>query len=204
MKFQTILLFAAATSFAFANSLEVSDTEDVAPVNEDAGVASEPEAPADETKAEENPADETKAEENPADEDAQENPADEDVEKPEDDVAENDTPADDETKDDETKSDETPADAEGSDDYDEENGQATDAADGEGSDDYDAEEGTGKVEDQDVKDAEEDSADEEEGVDGTTVAAGIAGAAALSSAGIFLWVKRSKQSAVESNPLTMV
>ncbi|ORY24032.1 hypothetical protein LY90DRAFT_118112 [Neocallimastix californiae] len=194
MKFQTILLFAAATSFAFANSLEVSDTEDVAPVNEDAGVASEPEAPADETKAEENP----------ADEDAQENPADEDVEKPEDDVAENDTPADDETKDDETKSDETPADAEGSDDYDEENGQATDAADGEGSDDYNDEEGTGKVEDQDVKDAEEDSADEEEGVDGTTVAAGIAGAAALSSAGIFLWVKRSKQSAVESNPLTMV
>jgi len=201
MKFQTILLFAAATTFAFANSLEVSDTEDVAPVNEDAGVASEPEGPADESKAEENPADESKAEENPADDEA---------EKQDDDVAENDTPADDSKAEETPSKDDAegdkPADAdaaEGSDDYDEENGNATDAADGEGSDDYNAEEGTGNVEDQDVKDAEEDSADEEEGVDSTTVAAGIAGAAALSSAGIFLWVKRSKQSEVENSPLNM-
>ena len=53
-------------------------------------------------------------------------------------------------------------------------------------------------------DAAEESAAEEEDSSNAGIAAGIAGAAALSSAGIFLWVKRSKRSEVETNPLTMV
>ncbi|ORX60233.1 hypothetical protein BCR32DRAFT_330938 [Anaeromyces robustus] len=49
----------------------------------------------------------------------------------------------------------------------------------------------------------EKSDDDSNGSEVTGIAVGIAGAAALSSAGIFIWVKKSKRSAVENAPLTM-
>ena len=62
------------------------------------------------------------------------------------------------------------------------------------------------VDDLDAEDAEnaEDSAVEDDySSDSTLAAAGIAGAAALSSAGIFLWIKKSKKETFENSPLNM-
>jgi len=142
-----------------------------------------------------------------------------------------DTPADSTTADDTPLTDSAnPSDdianaGEGSDDYGDDNGinaadnagVADGEAAGEGSDDYGdneqpAEGGNAEgVDANDVNgedgedgDAAEQSAAEEEDSSNAGIAAGIAGAAALSSAGVFLWVKRSKRSEVESNSLTMV
>lgn len=75
--------------------------------------------------------------------------------------------------------DDTNANGEGSDDYGETN--ANDTSD------------SANVNNNDVNAEAENSADEEESSTGTNAALGIAGAAALSSAGIFLWVKKSKR-----------
>ncbi|KAG4084067.1 hypothetical protein H8356DRAFT_1436439 [Neocallimastix lanati (nom. inval.)] len=80
-------------------------------------------------------------------------------------------------------------------------GDSANADNGEGSDDYGEADNSGVTDNAGVNsndvtnaDAEgENSADEEESSTGTKAALGIAGAAALSSAGIFLWVKRSKR-----------
>ncbi|KAL6604361.1 hypothetical protein U3516DRAFT_51301 [Neocallimastix sp. 'constans'] len=74
---------------------------------------------------------------------------------------------------------------------------------GEGSDDYGSDDygetnandtsDSANVNNNDVNAEAENSADEEESSTGTNAALGIAGAAALSSAGIFLWVKKSKR-----------
>jgi len=187
MKFQTALLFAAAASFAFA---QVSDVEDDNKAELTNAQESEVE-PADNTSAEDTPAasDNTPVETvidatNPDDQTAEDN-------KDEAKTEENPDEAKTEENPDESKSEEKKDEAEGSDDYDEvEN--ATDAA--EGSDDYDET----NVDGNDVPSgaAEDSESDDEDGVDSTTIAAG-AGAAAAAAAGIFIWVKRSKQDGLE-------
>jgi len=82
-------------------------------------------------------------------------------------------------------------------------GDSANADNGEGSDDYGEAENGGAIDNANVDSndvananaeaAGENSADEEDSSTGTKAAFGIAGAAALSSAGIFLWVKKSKR-----------
>lgn len=140
------------------------------------------------------------------------------IETPADSTTTNDTPITDSSN----PSDDIANAGEGSDDYGDDNGiNAADNAGvadgdaaGEGSDDYNEQPAEGGeaegVNANDVNgenaegDAAEQSADEEEDSSNAGIAAGIAGAAALSSAGIFLWVKRSKRTDVETNLLTMV
>jgi len=236
MKFQTILLFAAAASFAFANSLEVSDDEGAVAPNSstDAGISSEPETGLDEPSipegTEDTPsggdADVASSDNVPSDSTSADVPADSDSTTPGDSDSANpsvDTDSSNPSIDTDAAN---PDDAgEASDDYGESNPidsvDGVDAADanGEGSDDYgegNPAEGTttnntvDSLDANDVNgesanaaDAGEASADEDDSSMDSAVAAGIAGAAAVSSAGIFLWIKRSKRSELESSPLNM-
>ncbi|KAL6612505.1 hypothetical protein U3516DRAFT_664275 [Neocallimastix sp. 'constans'] len=207
MKFQSILLFAATAAFAYANSLDVSEDEDaVAPGSTDAGVSSEPEGI-------DNPSNPSNPLVTEIDIDAdtpagnEETPDSGDVASSDNtpdnanaiDTPDNadaiDTPADSTTADDTPLTDTA---GEGSDDY----GDNEQPAEGGNAEGVDANDVNG--EDGEDGDAAEQSAAEEEDSSNAGIAAGIAGAAALSSAGVFLWVKRSKRSEVESNPLTMV
>jgi hypothetical protein len=214
MKFQNILLLAAAT-LVYANALELSDDEtDLAPNTEDIGISSEPETGLDEPSTPDNTsldapldAKDESPEENDIDSTIIDNTSPESVEQ-EGDPEIDDSP-------DDASLDNAEAAGEVSDDYGPD--EAVKGAEGEASDDYgDDEKPTegNSVDDLDVNDVDADAAgatsevsegegEEDDSSDTAAFAAGIAGAAALSSAGIFLWVKRAKREEIENAPLNM-
>jgi len=211
MKFQTALLFIAATSFALAaESVEVSDIEDFSPANvqEDSGVKSEPESldagnDLPNTLPEGDDLPDTLPEE-PVDIPSTPPVTDDSADVASNEVAPSTEPTQEETPIDSANAEEKPvteaANGEYSDDYGDSNEiEKVDGADVAADDNIAAE--IENVENADaaaadVGDDAEDSADENDSSD-ATIAAGLAGAAALSSAGIFIWVKRSRRTNID-------
>lgn len=197
MKFRTILLLTATASLALANALDISDVEDDAGIiNQDDNIESEIDDTIDKID-----------EVNPdAIDDIIPDDAIPEVDEKKDDDVINDGEASDDynTVEGAEGAEEAAGEAAGeaSDDYDEIAGLLD--ADGEGSDDYDSGISIEKIDELDAAEGEKADTDADAGADeksdneddsgsDATVAAGIAGAAALSSAGIFLWIRKSKR-----------
>jgi len=201
MNFKTILLFATAFTFALSNSLEITEPEN--------GVDIPMEAPIDnavDTQAIEAAAAAAADVESEIDDTNEADPAigiDESNNEP---VAAEESDVDGVEVNDDSNASDVAGDVDanetaGGNESEDEN---VPAEEGQKIDDLDAAEGKaeGKAEDQEKstedKDAAEESNEEDEGNgNGAAVAAGLAGAASLASAGIFFWVRKSKRASVQ-------